>query len=461
MTWWRGGWGLAVGLLILTAARLFLAAWLPLTADEAYYAVWSRHLQGGYLDHPFMVALWIRIGTWLCGDNPLGVRVLGPVSVVPGSLLLVQAARRFYGRAEYGIRAVWLLNATLMIGLGCATMTPDTPLVFFVTLALYALSHAFTAKERRAQCAWWAAVGAALGLGFDSKYTAILLGGAIAGAVLCHKKWRWRPAPWCAVPAFVVAIAPVVLWNSAHHWASFLKQGGRTGDWHPARAVQFLGELLGGQIGLATPLIFVMFALGLRAAYSRRAEFGPWVLCWMALLPLGVFVQHALGDRVQANWPAVMYPVWALLGALSTVRLRWAVSSGVVLFGLVMVHAVVHVPSLSASKDPITRQTGGWGDFSAEVIGRAQAMHADAIAVDDYGVASEIKRAGTAMPIIGLDPRWRFLGRPLENFHNVLIVNDLHPDSPEGGRVCRSVHGQDIRCYRVTVGPLKDVVSLP
>ena len=31
---------------------------LPLAPDEAYYWVWSRDLQGGYLDHPPMVALF-------------------------------------------------------------------------------------------------------------------------------------------------------------------------------------------------------------------------------------------------------------------------------------------------------------------------------------------------------------------------------------------------------------------
>ncbi|MBR0560648.1 glycosyltransferase family 39 protein [Neokomagataea sp. TBRC 2177] len=455
------GWGLAFGLLILTAARLVLAAWLPLTPDEAYYAVWSHHLQGGYLDHPFMVALWVRVGTWLCGDNPLGVRLLGPISVVPGSILLVQAARRLCGTQAHGVRAVWLLNATLMIGLGCATMTPDTPLVFFVTLALYALSCAVTAKERVMQCAWWGAVGGALGLGFDSKYTAILLVAAIAAAVLSSKEWRWKPAPWCAVPAFLMCIVPVVLWNANHHWASFIKQGGRTGDWHPTRALQFLGELLGGQVGLATPLIFVIFALGLRAAYQRRAEFGARILCWMALLPLGVFVQHALGDRVQANWPAVIYPVWALIGALSTVRIRWAVAAGIAIFGLVLVHAVVHLPFLAPTKDPIIRQAGGWKEFNASVLARAYALHADAIAVDDYGVAAEVKRSGTSIPIIGLDPRWHFLGQPLESFGKVLIVNDIHPNAPPDEQMCRSWQGHALRCYRVTVGPLHDVVVLP
>ena len=53
----------------LTLFRLVVAAALPLSPDEAYYWVWSRALAPGYLDHPPMVALWIRAGTWLAGDS--------------------------------------------------------------------------------------------------------------------------------------------------------------------------------------------------------------------------------------------------------------------------------------------------------------------------------------------------------------------------------------------------------
>ena len=58
----RTGLGL-VALAVLTLLRLALAARLPLAPDEAYYFLWSRHLQAGYFDHPPMVALWIRAGT--------------------------------------------------------------------------------------------------------------------------------------------------------------------------------------------------------------------------------------------------------------------------------------------------------------------------------------------------------------------------------------------------------------
>jgi 4-amino-4-deoxy-L-arabinose transferase-like glycosyltransferase len=68
----RSAWIVVIGLVLL---RLAASAWTPLTFDEAYYWMWSKHLAGGYYDHPPMVAVVIRIGTLIAGDTPLGVRL--------------------------------------------------------------------------------------------------------------------------------------------------------------------------------------------------------------------------------------------------------------------------------------------------------------------------------------------------------------------------------------------------
>jgi 4-amino-4-deoxy-L-arabinose transferase-like glycosyltransferase len=62
----------AIGILI--ALRFVAAAVLPLSADEAYYWLWSRHLSAGYFDHPPAIAWCIRFGTLLFGDTSFGVR---------------------------------------------------------------------------------------------------------------------------------------------------------------------------------------------------------------------------------------------------------------------------------------------------------------------------------------------------------------------------------------------------
>ena len=47
----------ALIVLALVVLRLVAAAFTPITFDEAYYWTWSKHLAGGYYDHPPMVAV--------------------------------------------------------------------------------------------------------------------------------------------------------------------------------------------------------------------------------------------------------------------------------------------------------------------------------------------------------------------------------------------------------------------
>src|SRR6516162_2517221 len=220
-------------LAFLTLLRLALAAWLPLASDETYYWVWSKALAPGYLDHPPMVALWIRAGTFIAGDTALGIRLLGPIAAAAGTLLLVQAADLILPGRRAGLIAAALLNATLLSGVGAVIMTPDTPLLFFWTGCLWAAARFLADRRGR----WLLAVGLMVGLALVSKYTAALL---LPGLLLWFlwapslRPWLLRPSPWIGLGLAFLVFLPVVLWNADHGWASFLKQGGRLGDWRPA-----------------------------------------------------------------------------------------------------------------------------------------------------------------------------------------------------------------------------------
>src|SRR5258705_11084699 len=84
-----------VGLVVL---RLVAAAWTPLTFDEAYYWVWSKHLAGGYYDHPPGVAVVIRLGTIIAGDTELGVRLVAILLALPMSWAVYRTAAILFSR---------------------------------------------------------------------------------------------------------------------------------------------------------------------------------------------------------------------------------------------------------------------------------------------------------------------------------------------------------------------------
>src|SRR6201993_3823964 len=119
----------ALTILALVALRLVAAAWTPLTFDEAYYWMWSKHLSGGYYDHPPMVALVIRLGTMLAGDTELGVRLVSILSALPMSFAVFRASAILFGATRVAAGATILLNVTLMAAVGTLIVTPDAPLL--------------------------------------------------------------------------------------------------------------------------------------------------------------------------------------------------------------------------------------------------------------------------------------------------------------------------------------------
>ncbi len=454
----------------LTAARLAIAAVMPLAPDEAYYWVWSRALAPGYLDHPPMVALWIWLGTAVAGDGALGVRLLAPLSAALGSVLLVRAGEDLLPGRGAGVIAAALLNATLLFGVGAVTMTPDTPVLFFWTAALFALARLVATGDGR----WWLAAGLAIGLSLASKYTGFLLAGGVGLwviAVPAMRPWLRRPAPWLGGLIALGVFAPVLWWNACHGWASFAKQGGRAGVFDFARAPQYLGELLGGQAGLATPLVFVLCVAGcvhaVRRAASRPAGWS--LLVALSVLPMLVFIEHAFGDRVQANWPAIVYPAASIAAAgLSAGWLRWvkpAVGLGLVLTAIAWTQAAFAPLALPMRLDPTLLRLGGWEALAAEIAARPDVGF---VASDNYGHAALLARLlPPGVPVYGIEERWRLFGLPdaapaIAGRSGLLIRSARRDDAPDPadwseivrlGTLDRTRNGmtaETFRLYRVT-----------
>ena len=115
-----------------------------------------------------------------------------------------------------------------------------------------------------------------LGLALLSKYTSALLGVAVLAALLIHPDGaRMRTVwPWLAAVVAVAVFSPVLIWNSEHHWASFrfqLSHGlGQPVDSSILARLGRLGEYVGGQIAVYTP---VLFGLGCVAVASVVRNF--------------------------------------------------------------------------------------------------------------------------------------------------------------------------------------------
>jgi len=421
---------LNTGLLILAlvGSRLIAAAFTPITFDEAYYWMWSKHLAGGYYDHPPMVAVVIRLGTLTAGDTEFGVRLFSILLALPMSWAIYQAAAILFGSRRVAASAAVLLNVTLMAAVGTMIVTPDAPLLVASSLLLFALAKV----SQTDRGVWWLAVGAAAGCALLSKYTALFFGPAILIWLVAVPRLRhWLVSPWLYLGGLVALalFAPVILWNAGHHWVSFIKQMGRARieDFHPV----FIAELIPTQIAFATPLVWVLGATGLYALIRRRAGTPPArvLVNTMFWVIVAYFVSHSLHARVEANWFGPIYPAFAIAAAVAAhlvewpprwQRLvdfcrRWAVPSGVVMFVLLVVQASTGVLS-GYRRDATVRSVGvGWRETADKIEAVRARIGATCVLAPDYGTTAWLAfylPKGTCVVQHGQRIRWVNMPEP-------------------------------------------------
>jgi hypothetical protein len=388
----------ALTILALVALRLFAAAWTPMTFDEAYYWMWSKHLAGGYYDHPPMVAVVIRLGTMILGDTELGVRLVSILLALPMSWAVYRTAVILFGGQRVAVTSAILLNVTLMAAVGTMIVTPDAPLLVASSFVLLSLAKVLETGRG----AWWLAVGVAVGVALLSKYTAMFFGPAILiWLVAVPKLRRWLISPWPYLGGIVALaiFAPVILWNADHHWVSFIKQLGRARieDFRPT----FIAELIPTQVAFATPLVFILGAMGLYALLKRDAgaSSARVLITSMFWTIVAYFVWHSLHARVEANWFAPVYPAFAIAAAVAAnltrwgprqqrmvdFCLRWAAPTGILMFALLIVQA--NTGALSGyRRDATVRSVGvGWRELAGEIEAVRTRVGATCVLAPDYG----------------------------------------------------------------------------
>ena len=418
------------GSFALLVMQAFAAQRLELTFDEAYYALWSHSLALGYLDHPPMVALLLRASTALFGDTELGVRALSLLFVGALPALVALIAWRLFRSAETAALAVLMWIAMPLVMAGALFATPDAPLVVFWTLGLAALVELWRSGKAR----WLLAIGLALGLMLQSKFTGAFFAAGVATAFLTAPSMR----RWLVSPAFVAALAiaaaifaPFVGWNAEHGWATFIKQLGRA----PPHAFEpfYVVEFVAAQIGLMNPLVFAPFAAAVAAVHWRRpvppgsADEARRILV-STIAPAAIyFLLHALHDRVQGNWLAPLFPAAALLaadwvagarrggasgvkGAIATASL-WAAPLG--LAAMILALAQAHTGFLAAGAADPTARLEGFRDLARDLDDRARGEGAAYVLTQGYALTSLMRFYGDpSIPVIQPEQRIRWIFEP-------------------------------------------------
>jgi 4-amino-4-deoxy-L-arabinose transferase-like glycosyltransferase len=420
--------GVIALIVAMTTLRVIYASVVDLRTDEAYYWTWSKESVLSFLDHPPVIAWFIRFGTAIFGDTNLGVRFAGVLAMLVTQLLLADIVRRVTHDVRAVVLALLMPEAALYYGLLMAKVAPDVAMIPFAVAMLWALVRLSESGDAR----WWLAAGVFAGLALLSKFTVVMLLPAVLAFMLVpdwRRRWLTSPLPWLAALIAVALFLPVLIWNAGHDWASFRFQFVRataTHEW----SLRILGEFLGLQFGLVGFILLpvVLFGVALTAWRGyRRRDAVAILLSTSVIVPFAYFLWKSLTLRVGDTWPMFLWPAGFAATAINIAMLpregwppqmikstiAWAnaaIVSGIAFVVLVFVYSVASPWNLIGKADPIGGEAG-----YAQVADRAQAelqrIGATWIATTDYRTYAMMRwYFNGRVPVIQINERGRFMG---------------------------------------------------
>ncbi|MHB8488631.1 MAG: ArnT family glycosyltransferase [Candidatus Dormibacteria bacterium] len=368
--------------------------------DELYYLDSARHLAWGFVDYPPLTPAIARLSELLFGTSVWGLRLWPSLAGALMIVLAAQIARELGGgRSARILAAIGAAASPVLLGANWLfeTVTFDQlawMVCFWVTAKL------LRTGDRRL----WLALGAAVGVGLETKYTivALAVGLAVGTAGTPLRRHLRTPWPWLGLSIAVVIFLPNVIWQIANGWPSvayaFNHHAAQAGDFAP---LTFLSD----QVALIGPLAIPIWVVGL-----RRLLTGP--VRGLGLATVVVFVIFLFAGKGYYIGP--LHPLLVTAGACGVEawtrrRAHWLRPAAAV---ALVIQAVVLLPIaipllpealMARSTLPSIRtdfaDTIGWQDLVAEVDAvykrlpdRERSM--TVIVTNNYGEAGAINTYG-------------------------------------------------------------------
>jgi 4-amino-4-deoxy-L-arabinose transferase-like glycosyltransferase len=419
--------------LLVLAGVYFLLEWAPTFAgvygyfiDELYYIACSKHLDFGYVDHPPVSILLLRLIRELLGDSLPALRLApalsGAALVIVTGLIGRRLGAGVFGQSLAGGAA--MVGSIYHVMFGIYSMNSISLLIWAGCFWL------LVEIERRDEPRLWLAFGLLAGIGLENKHTIVLLalGLAIGLAITParrHFASRWL---WLGLGLAVVLFLPNLLWQIRHGWPSI--EFYRSADIYKNVLTSPL-EILKQQLLFMNPAAFPVWSAGLvfflTAREGRRYRHLGWI--YVALLLLMLVAQKSRPDRLAPTYTILFAGGGVLLEQVSSLkRFRWVRISLVVL--LVLSGAALAplgipllpppataaygamlgiVPQIEAGEGKIAElpqwlaDRFGWEQLAAEVTDAVEQLTPEeraraVILAPSYGQAGAIEFFGRGLP---------------------------------------------------------------
>lgn len=319
---------------IMLLVKLALAAIFPITADEAYFWQWGRHLALTYYDHSMMAGLWVHMGQFL-GDHIFFQRLIAILAF----LMVVAVIYRLILRWTQDDVKAKLISLAFFISpvqFLFFMITTDSPLFFFAFLAGVSFAYGF----HREKWVGFLGAGVFLGLSLFSKYLILFLALSMGVSLLWVRNKKRIPLYTLSLLAGILPFVGLHFWLAQQNcwWPLqfnvFNRSEGKTAEL--GNVLSFLFQ----QVFLLTPWILwglVKERTALKSQLLR--DYQPyWLLFVWGLIFLAGLSLYETG----LHWGLSLYPmIYLSLVALSRERLERILAYSTLWMGFLTIAVVV------------------------------------------------------------------------------------------------------------------------
>lgn len=380
-------------IIVMNVFRLLFVPTMGLMPQGAYYFFYSENPDWSYYDHPPMVAYLLILFSSIFGKAAWVVKLASWSMALASQWMFYKLAILFLGH-KGAVRALAIYVSTIMVSVLSLVMTPDVPLIFFWSLSIWCLYQAIF-KERKL---FWIFGGLAMGLAFDSKYTAVFLPMCMGVYLIFSKNHRRYLAtiwPYLAGLVMIIAMWPVIYWNITHDFASFGFQGTNRAQiiaeegWKPTH---ILGSIANQSVVLV-PILFFTFLIALpRQLWRdwRKIMLDDHILFVLSFfLPVfGTFMGLSFIYWVKLNWIMPAY-VMGCIYAVHLLRgkwLKWQFGVSIFLHVILAVQIWFYVVPIKSDDTWY-----GWDQLAEEVQKIANEHEAFIIGGDHYKTTAQLQ----------------------------------------------------------------------
>jgi hypothetical protein len=281
-----------LGIFILgwVLVNLLQATFTGLYPDEAYYWVYSRHLQWGYFDHPPMVALMVKFGE-LFHHGYLFTR-LGTVLLSSGALFFLFKALP-EDIADIKTFIIAFLSVIIFHVYGFVA-TPDAALFFFTAVYFYAY-RLYLERQNAAHIIFLAL--SIVGMLY-SKYHGVL---PVFFTFLSNPRLIFKPSAWIVVVLVALSFAPHLFWQYQNDWPTIRYHLSErvASRYRLSKTTDYLfSQLLVWGPLTAIPVFYHFFKIKNQGLYIRAHQFTFWGV-------LLFFLLSSINSSIEPHWTLV------------------------------------------------------------------------------------------------------------------------------------------------------------